>query len=307
MSDVDDPYAILGLEAGADEQAVNKAYRALAMKFHPDREGGSYEAFDRLSNAKEAILDILDEDSESSTSRPGQDHFVTVNLPLSLAIFGGKFLFKAEELAQCGACGGSGRYKFKVPQNCSNCHGTGQLKATKGIIQVEIPCSVCKNAGMVADTQCMDCGGTGRGAGFGSIEIDVPPGIRSGEAIVIENKGEPGTGGCPPGALVLHVDLHNEKGFSRKGDDLLKAVSVPVSDLLLGCTYSMPCLDGKHVDINIPELTRPGTIFTVEGRGFTVFGGVKRGNLLVKIGAKYPDELTPRAKKLISSLKDDGI
>lgn len=279
-----DYYGTLGLNRGASEDDIKKAYRKLAMKHHPDR-GGDQNKFKEISTAYEALTDpekkrIIDLGGDPNAQpgmggfnqSPFEFHFGTGNMDDLFGHFG---------------FGGFGRQPAKRNRTLS--------------INVEITLEDVLN-GKDLSAEINIPGGKNK-----MINIQIPPGIEHGQQIRYEGMGDNSIPSLRPGDLLVNVLVRNHQIFKREGTSLIVEKEISVWDAILGTSFSINTLDNKTLSINIPAGTQPETILSCKGEGLPHMRIRQRGNLLIKVKIKIPKNLSRNHLDAIERIKNDGI
>lgn len=134
--------------------------------------------------------------------------------------------------------------------------------------------------------------------------IKIPTGIQAGEMIKLTGMGEAMANGIP-GDLYAKIHVARHPVFRREGDNLIIDLDIKISEAILGAEREIKTLDGI-IKLKIPAGINSGEILRVKGRGVPHRQG-GRGDLMIKVLAKTPRKISPRAKKLIEDLKEEGI
>src|SRR5215471_4150753 len=328
-----DYYDVLGVEKGAGEEEIKKAYRKLAVKFHPDKNPGdkaAEEKFKELGEAYEVLNDpqkraVYDQYGHAAFDRRagGFGRAGGFHDPFEVfrEVFGGGSIFedlfgggqqdpsqsqRGEDLRydmeitftkpeKCEECQGSGAEAGSKARNCPTCGGRGQVISSRGIFSIAQTCPHCQGAGRIIDKPCKVCRGNGRRERTSKIKLRIPAGVDTGSRLRSSGNGEAGLRGGPSGDLyvVLHVKPHTI--FQRDGDDLLCEVPVSFVQAALGAEIEVPTLSGKS-QIAIPAGTQPGTMFRLKGKGIKNVQGYGHGDLHVRINVEVPTHLTAAQK-----------
>jgi molecular chaperone DnaJ len=267
-----DYYVVLGLDRGAGEGDIKRAFRELARKHHPDvnpADGG--EAFREIS---EAYAILSDREQRARYDRWGHPDDNGSGL--------GAVVDAAQDLIRDVLRRGRGgrqkgrdlRYTLEV---------TFEEAAFGASKTIQIP--------------------QGEGVPPRDFTTVVPAGTKDGAVRVHKTEGEPGKGGAGPGDLHVIVRVAEHKLFRRDGQDVHSDHTIAFTQAALGAVLDLPTLDGD-VKMRIPEGTQPGRVFRIRGRGIPQASGknAPRGDHLVHIGVEVPTELTPRQRQLIEEL-----
>lgn len=146
---------------------------------------------------------------DPNAPRRGQDIRVQQALPVHLFILGGKIKVKLSYPDICQFCSGNGATEFDV---CTTCNGTGSVTESRGgqgvFIQSSSPCRSCRGQGRINKNICGKCHGSGTiNIENREIEVQVIPGTRDGDGMIIEGAGRSGFNGGPPGNLYLTLSM----------------------------------------------------------------------------------------------------
>ncbi len=348
-----DYYEVLGVARDETPEEIKRAYRRLAMKYHPDRNPGDSvaeakfrecaEAYEVLGNAeKRSIYDRYGASGLRGT--PGHDfrsmHAEDI-FSMFEDIFGGGIGGRArarqrggvprgydleteveitleEVLAGttrdvefrrkdvCGLCRGSGAKAGSEPAACTTCGGQGQVAQTGlgGMFRMVTACPHCHGRGKVIVDKCSDCRGQGRTSIRRKLEVKIPAGIQSGQAIRVQGEGEPPAAEISPSGQGIRGDLHvvvrvrPHDRFERDGDHLLLAVPVSFAQVALGANVEITTLDGKAT-LTIPAGTQHGAMFRIEGKGLPKLRSGERADLVVIVQLVVPRHLNDEQRKLL--------
>jgi molecular chaperone DnaJ len=211
----------------------------------------------------------------------------------------------------CGTCKGNGAKPGSKPTTCITCAGRGQVEQSGlgGMFRMVTSCPACGGAGQSFKDKCPDCRGSGRTSKKRVIEVQVPQGIHSGQAIRIPNEGEPGANGGPPGDLHVVVTVAEHDLFTREDDHLILKLPVSFTQLALGATIKVPTLhslnaakqanDGQTT-LDIPSGTQHGHIFRLSGKGLPNLRSGRRGDLAVVTLIEVPTKLTGKQAEILT-------
>lgn len=247
-----DYYGILGLEKGATIDEVNKAFKKLAVKWHPDKfataseeeRKQAEEKFKDISEAHNVLSDpqkkelydnggfdqnnmdgfnpedFMNMDPFSffhggPRQRKGKDVRTTVEITIEESFRGAKKKVKIPKERPCEHCHGTGS-EDGMDHTCPECGGSGvsSTREQRGntIYINQHPCGTCHGFGKLVNDPCHECGGTGRITYYDEIEVDIPRGASDGMTFTLQGMGEPGPGGLPNGNLYIQVIINQNEG-----------------------------------------------------------------------------------------------
>lgn len=338
-----DYYEILAVAKDADEGELKKAYRKLAMRFHPDRNPGDHEAeekFKEINEAYEVLTDparrqVYDQYGHEGLQRGGgggadfgggfadifgdvfadifggarggprrgSDLRYMMELSLEEAVFGVERTIRIPKLESCEDCGGSGAKSGSKPSTCRSCDGSGQVRIQQGFFVLQQTCPQCRGRGSVIADPCGSCRGAGRVRKEKSLSVKVPPGVDTGDRIRLSGEGEAGAPGAPAGDLYVQVNIKPHEMFERDGMDLYCSVPISVVTAALGGEMDVPTLSG-NATLKIPEATQSGKTFRLRGKGVPNVRGAGIGDLLISVVVETPVKLDKRQKDLLREFGD---
>ena len=340
-----DYYLVLGVDRNASDAELKKAYRKLALQFHPDHSPGDRQAEERFKELNEAYAVLSDADKRAAYDRfghaafgaPGQwtpaagfasvgdvieglfgdlfgkkqkrsagrDLRYTLEVDFNEAAFGADKSIRFPTRKDCGACEGSGARSKAGIQPCQACGGRGEVKVKQGLFTLGRTCAPCEGTGKVVTDPCKTCDGSGLVRIEREFTVKIPAAMEDGAVRLIAREGEPGRHGGPPGDLHVVVRVRPHPLFSRQGFDVLCEVPVSFSQAALGAQIEVPTLDGK-VKMRVPPGTQSGKLFRLRGKGIPRGEG-SRGDQHVRIVLETPTNVTPRQRELLEELaKESG-
>jgi molecular chaperone DnaJ len=295
------PHQILGVPKDAAGAEIKRAYRRLAMRWHPDRSDDPEAAarFREIRAAYErlAAVDDPDETDSAGSSERARAPDIRLNLDLTLAeaAAGCRKTVRYTRGKACPNCAGSGEAGLARTRFCAPCHGSGRVRdGGRGLAT----CSDCGGRGFFSERICPDCGGSGREIAEVSLKITVPPGMLAGDDLRLAGQGEPGDEERAPGDLFLTVVLRTHALFRLRGRDLEYSMPVSALTLIAGGEIRLPSLAGSlpmQLDPGSPE---PREI-RLAGHGYPGRGRHPGGDLLVRLEPVFPLKLNSRQRKLL--------
>ncbi len=234
----------------------------------------------------------------------GGDIGFEVEVTLEEAFRGTNKEVKIPRTERCDVCSGSGAKPGTSQRTCPRCNGTGQLRVVKSagfaqFVQVGV-CPTCRGRGVVVDTPCSQCGGSGTVKRTRRITVRIPPGVEEGSQLRLKGEGDSSKEGLR-GDLFLLVHVLPHSHFTRSGDDLYYDLELGYAQAALGAETTVPTMEGD-VSLTIPPGSQPGQILRLKGKGMPRLNGYGRGNLLVRLKITVPKELTQRQKEILEEL-----
>ncbi len=202
---------------------------------------------------------------------------------------------------QCETCHGSGAAPGSSPTVCSQCRGQGQVRFQQGFFTVARTCPQCRGAGKLITKPCQTCRGAGRVTKERKIAVKIPAGIATGQQLRLQNEGEGGSAGGPPGHLYVVVHVQEHEFFRREGLNLFCEIPVNFTTLALGGEIQVPTLGGPE-KVKVPEGTQTGTTLRLRGKGMPDVNGRGKGDLLATVQVLTPKKLSKEQRQLMEQL-----
>lgn len=272
--------------------------------------GGRQSGFDFGGSGFEDIFSEMFGGGGRGTGRAraqaGSDIQVEVEITFDEMAKGVKKDVRVQKLAQCATCKGSGGEPGSSEETCATCQGRGQINRTiKSFLgtfnQAEI-CPSCHGKGRTFSKKCHTCHGDGRTQVSETINVEIPAGIQSGQAISMSGKGEAGEQGAPSGDLYIVVRVKPHQFFERKGDDVFSTAEISFAQAVLGDKIAIETLEGD-VMMKVPAGTQSGEIFRIREKGIPHLQKWGKGDHMVKVIVDIPKKLSKEQKKLVEALR----
>lgn len=240
--------------------------------------------------------------------RDGRDMGVGLRLTLEEVARGAKKDIVYDRLAPCEECGGSGAAEDGHEIECPTCHGSGHVVSVQhtflGDMQTATMCPDCGGTGQTIDKPCTECNGQGRVPDREHLTIEIPLGIRDGQQIRVQERGEAGIQGAHAGDLIATVRIDPHEFFERDGDNLHTRANITVTQAMLGATITVVgIMEDEEVPVEIPAGCQPGQSIRIKDRGLPVFrGDGERGDLIVHVTVVVPKKLSKKERKVAQEL-----
>ena len=300
-----DYYKTLGVNKTATDDEIKKAYRKLAMKYHPDHTKGDKSAEEKFKKISEAYAVLSDKEKRKQYDTFGSNgfhqRFSQEDIFRSYDFgdifkefgFGGTNPFR-------GRRGGT-RFSFGSGSPFGS-HPGRQQQVKGSDLVYELPLTLQEIAKGTNKVISFDHKGRHE-----KITVKIPKGMISGKKLRLAGKGEPSPYGGPPGDLYIQSKVVNDPIYDAKEYDLYANRDLKLSEAILGTSISVPTLEGKRLNLKIPPGTRHGTKMRLAGHGLPAMRGKKRGDLYVHINIPIPKNLNKEQKKLIKQLEASGL
>ena len=337
-----DYYEVLGVNRDCAEEDLKKAYRKLAMKWHPDRNPDNPKAEEHFKEAKEAYEVLTEPRTRAAYDQHGHagvnaaaggagfgnfsDAFGDIfgeifgggrgrsgvyrgadlryNLEVDLedAARGTETRIRIPTLAECESCHGTGAKPGTQAKPCPTCNGQGQVRMQQGFFSIQQTCPRCHGTGKIIPEPCVTCQGAGRVKQHKTLSVKIPAGVDEGDRIRLSGEGEAGASGGPSGDLYVVIHLKPHPVFQRDGNDLHCEMPVSFATAALGGEIEIPTLDGS-AKIKIPDETQSGKVFRLRGKGIKGVRSGTHGDLHCHVVVETPVNLTSRQKELLEEFE----
>lgn len=299
-----DYYKVLELDKSAADEAVKKAYRKLARKYHPDLNPNDVNAKKKFQQINEANEVLSDPEKRKKYDKYGKDwmhadQFEKAGQQQSSGSRGGGG-FSGQ-----GASGGYNDEDFSdffssMFGSDSGRRGSGQSRYRGQDLNAELNLSLKD----VYKTEKQTITVNGK-----SLRLTIPAGIENGQTIRISGHGGAGANGGPNGDLLISFSISNNTKFKREGNNLYANADLDLYTALLGGEITLDTFDGK-VKLTIKPETQSDTKVKLKGKGFPVYKKENEfGDLFYTYKLILPTNLTEKEKELykeLQKIKADG-
>lgn len=310
-----DYYETLGVQKQSSPAEIKKAYRKLALKFHPDKNKDDKSAESKFKEISEAYAVLSDAEKKEQYDRYGSTDFrqrysqedifrgFDLNDILNQFGFGGQGQPTGRR-SNMGNGGGSPFGSFFSQNHSGGCGGGGCHSAPeKGqdmTYQITVTLDEVLNG--AERTISLRKNGTPQ-----NVSVKIPKGIEEGKKLRLAGKGGASRNGGPAGDLYLKVDITANNAFSREGEDLTIQRLISFSEACFGTKLEVESLEGKKFMIKVAPGTVHDSRLRIPGYGLPSGPMGDRGDLYVKIGIKVPKELTTDQKDVVEKLQSAGL
>jgi len=337
-----DYYSILGVDRDADDNGLKKAFRKLALEFHPDR-NPEPEAIEKFREAQEAYEVLSDPEKRqiydhlgheglsgrfsmsgggrgmddvfagfssifedffggSEAAQRGRDLRYRMVISFREAALGTKKKVTMPRKQNCSACKGKRSAPGTEPETCKQCRGAGKVRIQQGFFVISQNCSVCSGEGVLIKKPCKVCHGEGLEKEEVSIDVNVPAGVDTGVRLRLAGEGEVDRRTGKRGDLYVELEVEEDEVFERDGADLFLRVYVPYPIAVLGGEIEIPLLEGTK-NVSVPKGMTPPTVISLKGEGLADLRSSRhRGQLHVELQIEVPQEPSSKVKELLKEL-----
>jgi curved DNA-binding protein len=260
-------YDTLGVDKTASQDDIKKAYRKLAKEYHPDKSGGDDTKFKLVAEAYDIIGDT-NKRQAYDVRGSGADYFSQFNdSNVNLSDIFDQMFGGAQQTQQRGP-------------------------------DVRVEMHVSFTEGMNGLDKKFTVNGH-------QINVNFKPGLKTGQKFRLAGKGQPHpyNSNLPYGDLVIHAHVEVNINFILQGDDIWIEHNLPWYDIIRGCKIEVWTPDGL-LAIKVPAASYPGKTLRIKDKGYPTYGKNKRGALLCRINATYP-ELNAQSLEYIDKIKQN--
>lgn len=309
-----DYHSILEVNSDATKEDIEKSYRRLVIKYHPDKNLENQEEFSRkfkeiqeayeyLINLKDrfnfksknSVDDIFDNILSKYFGNQNLNNASRIRIKISLeeSYFGCSKQISINENVSCTFCEGTGGLSWF---SCKKCSGKGFVY-DKDKLVIQTTCCFCDGKGSVIKEKCDHCRSQGYiTTGQKNINVQIPSGIKDGTQIRIQDE-------SLNDEIYVLVNIEKHNIFSREKQDLICDLEVPYSTLFLGGKIDFN-LFNENIKVNIKPRTKPGSKIIIKNQGFSFMENSNvKGNLIFNIKLKFPKEINKELKDLIGKLE----
>lgn len=297
--DYKDYYKVLGVDKKAKADEIKKAYRKLAVKYHPDKNPDDPAAEEKFKEINEAYEVLSDAEKRQKYDELGENwrHFQQG---------GGQGGFDWSQWQQPG--GGSYYYQGDASDMFGEAGFSDFFQNIFGGRRTSRPHAKMKGHDLEAVVELTleeAYHGAERILNTGSqqLKVKIKPGSYDGQKLRLKGKGAESPTGGSPGDLYLKLVIRPHHLYERKNDDLERSLNVDLYTAVLGGKITVNTFSGP-VSITIKPGTQNGKVLRLKGKGMPVYGSHGTfGNLLLKVNVLIPENLTDKEKELFTELK----
>lgn len=316
-----DYYETLGVNKSADKEAIKRAYRRLAKKYHPDTNAGDAHAEEMFKDVTEAYNVLSDEKKRKLYDEFGfaglQDGFSEEAARQAahggFGGFGGNGSFSGSYSSNGGPFthqefhfeNGSGDMDdiFSMFGDMFSHGGSARGRSTsrKGSdVMADLTISFDEAVFGCEKSISLQDPSTGK---VSNLSIHIPAGIESGKTVRLKGQGNPGRNGGAAGDVLLNVNVTPSREFERRGQNVYSTIRVPFTTAALGGKARVHTLYGD-VECSIKAGTQGGSKIRLKGKGISSMKNPSvKGDQYVTVEISVPRRLTPRAKEALEEYR----
>ncbi|XP_010544978.1 PREDICTED: dnaJ protein ERDJ3B [Tarenaya hassleriana] len=317
-------YDVLQVPRGASDEQIKRAYRKLALKYHPDKNQGNEEAnrkFAEINNAYEVLSDSEKREIYNKYGEEGLKQFAAnggrgggtggINIEdIFGQFFGGGSMEEEEKIVK----GDDVIVELEASLEDLYMGGSVKVWREKNVLKPapgKRKCN-CRNEiyhrqigpGMfqqMTEKVCEQCPNVKHEREGYFVTVDIEKGMQDGQEVAFYEDGEPKIDG-EPGDLKFRIHTAPHDRFRRDGNDLHMTVNISLVEALVGFQKSIKHLDDRDVDISSKGITKPKEVRKIEGEGMPVYYSNKKGDLYVTFEVIFPSSLSDDQKKKIKEV-----
>ncbi|TVQ79380.1 MAG: J domain-containing protein [Bradymonadales bacterium] len=333
-------YEILGVSTQASEDDLKKAYRRLALQYHPDRnsEAEAAEKFREIQEAYSVLSDpekrqIYDQYGKEglraggfrgpniedifggfssifedffggggrARARKGPDLLYRLEIEFREAVYGVKREIEVQRSKICRTCQGSRCEKGYQPEQCIHCGGSGKLRQQRGFFMFEQECPSCRGEGSLVRKACKACHGEGLERETAKLEVKVPAGVETGLRLRMMNEGELELGASSRGDLYIELQVQADERFERDGIDLVTQIRFPFVELALKRNFEVELLNGELKALQLPKSFQLPLSLRIQGEGVKDLRTGRKGDLVVEVLTEFPEKLPAELQEALEN------
>ncbi|MAV58946.1 MAG: molecular chaperone DnaJ [Candidatus Marinimicrobia bacterium] len=335
-----DYYDILGINKSSSDDEIKKAYRKIAIKYHPDKNPDNKSAEEKFKEAAEAYSVLSDSEKRQRYDQfghagvngsAGGQGFSNMDVNDIFSAFGD--IFGDSDNIFGSMFGNQGRsrrrkggsdLKISIPLTLEEMYNGGS-KTVKIKRFERIPgqspqkCTVCGGSGQIKRVsqsflgqvvnivECSNCNGTGMIGGrekkSAEVTFDIPQGVSAEHYQVVESMGNQGVNESDDGNLIVYFQEKEHSLFMRNGSDIYLSISIGYHQAVLGTKVKVPTING-NVNLTIPKGIKSGQIVRVKGKGMPDPRRRINGDQFVKINIITSDDKSKDFILLMEKMKE---
>jgi molecular chaperone DnaJ len=304
-------YTILGVDRDASEEQIKKAYRKLAVEYHPDKNKGDKNKEEKFKQITEAYEILKDKEkryqydnynnnenqfgfdfNEIFNKKTKNAPFYTANLNVTLEdiYFENEIERILVEDEDCQNCNGQGYKNNNDYEMCHVCRGTGAINNNiNSFFVIHSMCENCKGKGKIIKNKCSSCLGEKKIKKEKTLKIKIPSFINHGDRLRMNN-------------YLFNINIQDHQSFELKNSNIIYTQNIPFTFAILGGEIDIPCLDGKKINLKIKETIEYETVLKVKNKGMKKENG-EFGDMYIKFNIHFPKKISEKQKKILKEFE----
>jgi len=284
-----DPYKVLGVARSASADDIQKAYRKLAKKLHPDLNPGNPEAEEKFKEVAGAYGLIGDAEKRkrfdsgeidaAGAERPRQNYYRDY----------------ASSEREHPYTDNSGFTDFMESEDAFaellRRSARAQANRRGHDLEFRLPIEFVESIAGTNKRLTLPDSST--------VDVAIPPGMTEGQVLRLRGKGAPGLGKGSPGDILIEVEIKPDRSFTRQGDDIYLELPITLTEAVLGARIKVPTPTGT-VTMSVPKGSNSGSTLRLRGKGAPKQAG-GHGDQLVKLKVVLPKEPDPELEAFVTS------
>ena len=282
-----DPYQTLGVKKDASQETIQKAYRRLAKKLHPDLNPGNKQAEEQFK-AVSAAYDLLSDPQKRARYDRGEIDASGAERPRQ------RYYRDFADAASNSYTSDAGFADFEGMDDFLSQmfvrQGRGDIRMRGGDVNYRLTLDFLDALNGGKQQLTLPDGSV--------LDVNIPPGTRDGQVLRLRGKGRGGIGGGPPGDALIEIEVRPHPVFTLKGDDVHVELPISLREAVLGGKVNVPTPSGV-VSMNVPRWANTGTRLRLKGRGAPRPDGT-RGDEYVTLKVMLPERPDPELEKFVA-------
>lgn len=282
-----DPYQTLGVKKDASQETIQKAYRRLAKKLHPDLNPGNKQAEEQFK-AVSAAYDLLSDPQKRARYDRGEIDASGAERPRQ------RYYRDFADAASNSYTSDAGFADFEGMDDFLSQmfgrQGRGNIRMRGGDVNYRLTLDFLDALNGGKQQLTLPDGSV--------LDVNIPPGTRDGQVLRLRGKGRGGIVGGPPGDALIEIEVRPHPVFTLKGDDVYVELPISLREAVLGGKVNVPTPSGV-VSMNVPRWANTGTRLRLKGRGAPRPDGT-RGDEYVTLKVMLPERPDPELEKFVA-------